>query len=158
MLAKGIHELAAKLKSHGKHITIETAGTLLPDEIDCDLASLSPKLANSTPRADEVISEAWIERHEKARFRPEVLRAWIEHYDYQLKFVVRGVEDVEEIQRELSAIGCDIAPSKVLLMPEGVDLETIRSRTQMLAEICMRFGFRYCNRLQIELFGNKRGT
>src|SRR5438067_9132328 len=30
MLAKGIHELAAKLRELGKHITIETAGTLPP--------------------------------------------------------------------------------------------------------------------------------
>ena len=50
MVAKGIHELAAALRLEGKHITIETAGTVLPGGIACDLASLSPKLSNSTPR------------------------------------------------------------------------------------------------------------
>ena len=38
-------ELAADLRAAGKHITIETAGTVPPSGIDCDLASLSPKLA-----------------------------------------------------------------------------------------------------------------
>src|SRR3954464_7367970 len=49
MIAKGIHELLARLRSARMHITIETAGTVPPDGIHCDLASVSPKLANSTP-------------------------------------------------------------------------------------------------------------
>ena len=34
-------ELATELKQLGKHITIETAGTILPGKIPCDLASLT---------------------------------------------------------------------------------------------------------------------
>ena len=49
MVARGIHELAASLRRLGKHITIETAGTVAPGGIACDLASISPKLAYSTP-------------------------------------------------------------------------------------------------------------
>src|SRR5438067_7497385 len=49
MIAKDIHILAERLRSAGKHITIETAATVLPRGIACDLASLSPKLSNSTP-------------------------------------------------------------------------------------------------------------
>ena len=49
MIAKNIHELANSLRDRGFHITIETAGTVSPDGIACDLASLSPKLAHSTP-------------------------------------------------------------------------------------------------------------
>src|SRR6266481_5026691 len=49
MIAKDIHELAAALRGRGKHITIETAATVPPDDIACDLASLSPKLSNSAP-------------------------------------------------------------------------------------------------------------
>src|SRR5438045_9777140 len=33
MVAKGIHELAEKLQSSGKHITIETAATVSPNAI-----------------------------------------------------------------------------------------------------------------------------
>jgi 7-carboxy-7-deazaguanine synthase len=49
MVARGIHSLAEQLRALGKHITIETAGTIPPAGIACDLASISPKLANSTP-------------------------------------------------------------------------------------------------------------
>src|SRR4051812_11724532 len=39
MIAKGVRELAAELKRLGYHITIETAATIAPDGIACDLAS-----------------------------------------------------------------------------------------------------------------------
>ena len=38
MIAKEIHALAAAIKSLGHHITIETAGTVAPGGISCDLA------------------------------------------------------------------------------------------------------------------------
>src|SRR5947208_6221007 len=31
MIAKGIHELAARLRKLGRHVTIETAGTIAPE-------------------------------------------------------------------------------------------------------------------------------
>jgi 7-carboxy-7-deazaguanine synthase len=45
-----------------------------------------------------------------------------------------------------------------LLMPEGTSTEVIRGRDETLLEICKRYGYRYCNRLHIELFGHTRGT
>ncbi len=48
MLWAELVPLSAALARQGRHITIETAGTLdLP--VACDLMSISPKLANSTP-------------------------------------------------------------------------------------------------------------
>ena len=50
MLFAELIPLTAGLRERGRHITIETAGTLyLP--VACDLMSISPKLANSTPAA-----------------------------------------------------------------------------------------------------------
>src|SRR6185312_1651951 len=49
MIAPGIRDLAAALKELGYHLTIETAATVGPEGIACDLASLSPKLLNSAP-------------------------------------------------------------------------------------------------------------
>ena len=49
LVAKDIHALAKELKALGYHITIETAATVKPEGIACDLASLSPKLLNSAP-------------------------------------------------------------------------------------------------------------
>jgi len=157
MIAKDIGELADALKERGYHLTIETAGTVPPDEIPCALASISPKLANSTP-ARGAIEDEWVDRHEERRFQPEVIRQWIDRYNYQLKFVVSQPADVDEIRALLRAIDRTIPPSKVLLMPEGTRVETLRARRAMLVELCKKHGFRYCERLHIELFGNKRGT
>ncbi len=66
--------------------------------------------------------------------------------------------DLEEIHDLLSTVGCEIKSSKVLLMPEGTDSSTIRARIAMLVDICKCYGYRYCNRLHIELFGNTKGT
>ena len=49
MVAKELPELLSMLADAGYHLTIETAGTVPPDGIPCGLASLSPKLSNSTP-------------------------------------------------------------------------------------------------------------
>ncbi|MEZ6317299.1 MAG: 7-carboxy-7-deazaguanine synthase QueE [Phycisphaerales bacterium] len=40
------------LRAAGLHVTIETAGTVWIDDLACDLISISPKLANSTPTDD----------------------------------------------------------------------------------------------------------
>ena len=41
MIAKDIKEFVDLLKQSGKHITIETAGTIAPTGIQCDLATIS---------------------------------------------------------------------------------------------------------------------
>ena len=156
MIAKGIHQLAARLEERGNHITIETAATVLPEGIPCDLASLSPKLSNSTPEA--TLAGDWRDRHEKRRLQPEVIRDWIRNYNYQLKFVVAAEQDLGEIQELVTNLGSDISPAKILLMPEGTDAATIRQRSLPVIEICKRYGYRYCDRLQIGLFGNTKGT
>jgi 7-carboxy-7-deazaguanine synthase len=157
MVARGIHELAARLRALGKHITIETAGTVAPGGIACDLASLSPKLANSTP-ASGSIDPAWISRHEKTRLRAEILREWISAYPYQLKFVVSSASDLAEIESVVASTGLEIPPSKILLMPEGIVPSALDERRAMLVELCLSKGHRLCDRLHIRLFGNTRGT
>ena len=158
MVAKDIAVLAARLRDAGKHITIETAGTVAPSGIACDLASLSPKLANSTPAAG-AISDAWRQRHEETRRQPVVLREWIDAYPFQLKFVLESAADLSEMEDLLREIARPIAPAKVLIMPQGTDMQTIRGRDESLVGLCSpRRGYRYCNRLHLELFGNKRGT
>jgi len=157
MVARGIKDLAAALRAEGLHITIETAGTVPPGEVACDLASLSPKLSNSTPRAGD-IEESWIEKHEQTRLRPHVLRAWMEAGNYQLKFVYTQASDFEEIDALVESIGIPVPPSKILIMPEGIDESQIAKREQELVGLCLRRGHRYCDRLHIRLFGNTKGT
>lgn len=156
MIAKGIHALVSGLACHGRHVTIETAGTIPPENIDCSLASISPKLRNSLP--DDRLSPAWRERHERRRIQLDCLRAWIDRGDYQLKFVVTHASDIDEIQELLQTLDRPILAEKVFLMPEGTSQEQLSARQAMLLDLCMTHGYSYTPRLQIELFGNRRGT
>ena len=155
MIAPDLPELATVLKKQKKHITIETAGTILPNGIPCDLASISPKLSNSTPSPER--DPAWAKKHESIRLQPEVISEWIRKYPFQLKFVVSSENDLAEIKDLLSRLP-PVPLHQILLMPEGIDVKTLVTRSPWLVEICKREGFRFCPRLHIELFGNTRGT
>ena len=155
MIAPDLPELASLLKKQNKHITIETAGTILPNGISCDLASISPKLSNSTPPPER--DPAWAKKHEATRLQPEVISEWIRKYPFQLKFVLSTENDLAEIKNLLSHIPT-VPSDRILLMPEGIDIKTLATRSPWLVEICKREGFRFCPRLQIELFGHTRGT
>lgn len=157
MIAKGIEEFTHLLKESGKHITIETAGTISPNGIQCDLASLSPKLSDSTPKKGDINKE-WIDRHESKRLDYDILSEWVNSYNFQLKFVVSKEEEIKEIQNVISRIEGKILPEKVLLMPEGIDPDTLRSRYDLLIDLCKENGYRLCHRLHIDLFGNTPGT
>jgi 7-carboxy-7-deazaguanine synthase len=153
MIAPGIVELSNDLRRRGYHITIETAGTVFAQDtgdIACDLMSISPKLANSTPEGP------FRAQHERLRRNPETLRNLISEFDYQLKFVIANESDLDEVQELAGEIG---APAeKIILMPEGVDEKTLSDRGAMVAELCKRFGYRFSPRLHVHLYGNRRGT
>ncbi len=155
MVARGIAGLLQALRKDGRHITIETAATIAPEGVACDLASLSPKLAHSTP--DAVRAGAWSAKHEAARWNPAVLRAWMDAYPFQLKVVVRNRADVDELTTGLSGLG-NVPREKIILMPEGIDPETIAARSRELAEVCKETGWRLGARLHVQLWGNTRGT
>lgn len=154
MLFDPIEDLAANLKELGHTITIETAGTI-HRFIPCDLMSISPKLANSTPPQDS----GWQERHETTRLDREPLKQLLQNYNCQLKFVVNPdvPGDIEEIEGLLAELP-SIEPGRVLLMAEGIDAEVLHRRMQALVPICMARNWRLTPRLHVDLFGNTRGT
>ncbi len=156
MIAPEIHELAFQLQEQNYHITIETAATVPPRGIACDLASLSPKLAHSAP--DGRLDDTWRKKHEALRWQPQVVASWIAVGNYQLKFVVGRETDVDEIETMIRETDCAIPPGKVLLMPEGTSVEALRAKAGWLGELCKARGYRYAPRLHVELYGNKRGT
>jgi 7-carboxy-7-deazaguanine synthase len=153
MILEEVVELTQGLKALGCHITIETAGTVF-QPVACDLMSISPKLANSTPHLRE--GGRWAAQHERLRYQPDVLRQLMERYEYQLKFVVSEREDLAEIERMAEETKAD--PTRLILMPEGTDTATIRQRAQWVAEICKQEGFRYGPRLHIDIWGDQRGV
>jgi 7-carboxy-7-deazaguanine synthase len=153
MLFEPIVHLARELKALGKTITVETAGTIFR-ELACDLMSISPKLGHSTPVGDA----HWEKRHEELRLQPDVLRKLVDSYEYQLKFVVTGLDaEIAEIDLLLSEIG-PVAADRVLLMPEGRDQAALWATAKKLVPIALERNWRLAPRLQIDLFGDTRGT
>ena len=146
MIAPEIGELTRLLPGH---LTIETAGTVDAD-VRCDLMSISPKLANSTPEG------RFAAQHERLRYQPDVLRKLMGRFPYQLKFVVVSAGDLDEIHALIQATCADKA--RVVLMPEGIEADVLAERGRWLVEVCKREGFRYSPRIHVDLWGARRGV
>jgi organic radical activating enzyme len=71
------------------------------------------------------------------------------------KFVIVEPQDIDEV--------CELAdtyripPQRIILLPEGRDMEVLRSRNQWVSEACVKHGFRFSTRLHILLWGDERG-
>jgi 7-carboxy-7-deazaguanine synthase len=155
MIMPDVVELCDRMKRADLHVTVETAATVFKP-VNIDLASLSPKLANSTPHVRD--GGRFAAAHERQRINVPVIQQFIDlDTDIQLKFVVSSEADIDEAKtllRQLDGWG----PADVLLMPEGTTASELDARATWIAEVCKREGFRFCPRLHIALFGNVRGT
>lgn len=155
MIMPDVVNLCDAIKSHGYHLTIETAATV-HQPVKLDLASLSPKLSNSTPHLRDGGRFARV--HEAHRLNVPVIQQFIDSSaDFQLKFVVSQESDLSEIESILEKL-TGWTPADVLLMPEGTDAATLGERSLWVAELCRAGGFRFCPRLHVLLYGNRRGT
>lgn len=159
LLFPAMLELARRVRAAGHHVTFETAGTVAPDDLECDLVSISPKLAHATP-ADPV----WGPRHEARRWQPVMVRRLMQH-PWQLKLVVRAhdpallADDVREAVSMVEAL--DVARTerdRVLLMPECVDPARLSADYAALVPVCIEHGFTLGPRLHIAIFGHVPGT
>ncbi|MEX0805043.1 MAG: 7-carboxy-7-deazaguanine synthase QueE [Candidatus Binatia bacterium] len=153
-LAPGIDELAAQLKTSGAHITIETAATLFK-AVACDLISMSPKLSNSTPWQKH--NGKFAAMHEEHRLNFAVMQQFIDSYEYQLKFVVDREPDFVEVGEVLDKLK-SVDNTRVLIMPQARTRKELRYKSRWIVELCKQHGYGYSPRLQIELYGNRRGV
>ena len=125
---------------------IETNGTQLPDD---DMAqavdqwNVSAKLSNSGNSAKLRIKE------EAMTFFASSDKAWF-------KFVIQSEQDLAEVQQLEAQFS--IPKERILLMPEGRDEVTLQSRRLWLADLCRDQGYRFSDRLHIQLWGSKRGV
>lgn len=152
MMFRQLPELTAALRRNGRFLTIETAGTVLAD-VEADLMSISPKRQNSTPWQ----TPEWVERHEQRRHRPDVIRELLETYPCQFKFVIDQPSDIDDVLGYLEEIS-EIANEQVWLMPQAIEPEVLTEKLHWLQPLAMEHGFHLATRLQIQQFGNKRGT
>ncbi|MCL2623797.1 MAG: 7-carboxy-7-deazaguanine synthase QueE [Planctomycetaceae bacterium] len=151
-------ELTERFDVLGFKITIETSGTV-DQPVRAHLMSISPKLSNSTPNADNdpAVSNAIIQRHEVNRRKLDATVSYIERYNYQIKFVVDTPDDLPEIEQFLERFP-KIEPGRVLLMPQGVTRNALTEREHWLRPYAESRGYVFCQRMQIFWYGNQRGT
>ncbi|MFV1967143.1 MAG: 7-carboxy-7-deazaguanine synthase QueE [Pirellulaceae bacterium] len=154
MIYSELVPLCADLAASQRHITVETAGTLhLP--LICDLMSVSPKLSNSTPSVER--ASKWRDRHDRTRNAPGVIRRLVAEFSCQFKFVIDRAEDCDEVLGYLEDFP-EIDRTRVLLMPQGTDVETLEKTRQWLEPYCLQRGLAFCPRKQVEWYGMVRGT
>ena len=158
LLFAEVAELCVALRRAGCHVTVETAGTVLPvtSEQVADLMSISPKLASSTPPADT--PQRWATRHEASRRRDDVLRGLAAAGRHQFKCVIDSESDLAEACGWLDDLGLDVDRATVFLMPQARTADELARRSTWLAQECRRLGFRLAPRHHITWFGNRRGT
>lgn len=125
---------------------VETNGTRLPSPGFHDAVSqfnVSPKLSNSAMPA-------------ALRMRPDALAFFAASPKAWFKFVVSRSDDLQEIQTLQAAH--TIPAGRILLMPEGRTAAELDLSTGWLAEVCRDGGYRFCDRLHIRIWGDKRGV
>lgn len=152
MIFKELPELCLALKRRDRFLTVETAGTVF-QELEVDLMSISPKRANSTP----VDHPGWSERHERRRHRPDVIRELVSTYNCQFKFVIDKPDDVADVLDYIAEIP-EVSRETVWLMPQARERDVLAEKLLWLQPLALEHGFHLATRLQIQQFGNRRGT
>lgn len=150
-----------------------------------DLWSISPKLSTSVDWECKYLNENQRDNHNKKRINIENLASYLNNtivmhkevaeYDdasyfplvddrpkFQLKFVYSGEESLVEIKDILDKLVKETGYSKeviygsVLLMPEAGSKEQLENNSEECVQVCLENGFRFCDRLHLRIWGNKR--
>ena len=141
-----------------KELTFETNGTQkLTDEFKYFLRSwtsrgrdnltfsVSPKLSVSGEKWEEAICPEIVAEYESVG------------YTY-LKFVVASEEDAKEAECAVAGYRKAGFTGPVYLMPVGGVESVYHLNNRKVAELAMKLGWRYSDRLQVPLFKNEWGT
>jgi organic radical activating enzyme len=107
--------------------------------------SVSAKLSSSGEKREEAIC-------------PDIIREY-ELYGYTyLKLVVSTEEDVQEALEVVDLYRKNQFYGPVYLMPVGGTEKVYNLNNRKVAELAMKYGLRYSDRLQVPLFKNEWGT
>ena len=98
-----------------------------------------------------------LEDRVSTQLAPDVVARMIAEFNYQLKFVIDRLEDIDDVRTYLARFD-NIPADRVWLMPQATTPEELREKTDWLKTAARTHGFQFTSRLQIERFGNVRGT
>ncbi|WP_044118015.1 7-carboxy-7-deazaguanine synthase QueE [Alkaliflexus imshenetskii] len=163
--------LASRLKGQvNLHLTMETNGTLYDEELAAhiDLFSISPKLLNSVPNEAKLAAlglkpSGPLSFHGEKRLNLSALQSYIDlcrntTKELQMKFVVGRPEDEAEIKNNYLKHLHNWKPDEIMLMPLGANSLELQQTTPMVLEMAIRNGWRFTQRVHIDLFGAKAGV
>jgi 7-carboxy-7-deazaguanine synthase len=138
-----LRPLLGGCRARGWRVEVETNGTVSPAPVAAfvNQFNVSPKLSNSGNGLDE-------------RYRPDVLRAFQATGRAIFKFVVRGPEDLREIDEIVEACGL----GSVYVMPEGTDPARMQEHLRAVAEQVLARRWNLTTRLHVQIWGNRRGV
>lgn len=133
----------------GRGVWLETNGTIDPTDStldSCECMVVSPKLSNAGPhrgRQSPYLADRW-----------RVVAGVVDRV--HLKFVCEGAADVDAVAGWAAVEGWP--RSRVWVMPEGVDADTLAERWPVVADAAVAHGLNVSHRLHILAWGNTRGT
>jgi len=119
------------------HYEVETNGTIIPSlflAIRIDSWVISPKLGYT---------------------KEAVLKWFAEKRKVIFKIVVGHIDDT--IMLELLDTH-KVKPNKIYIMPKGTSDRILKKHSKWIVELCKRSGYNFSPRLQIWLWGKKRGV
>ncbi len=143
------------------HLTFETNGTqLLHDDLKTFLNENSYHYADLKETTFSISSklpssgEDW-----KIAINPEVVFDYLESgSNAYFKWVISSEQDWYDVQQAINVYGAGGVNIPVYLMPAGGTAEHYEKNKKWVAELAMRAGLRYSQRLQVDLWKNAWGT
>lgn len=114
----------------------ETNGLIYFNTTPFQLVNVSPKIQNI---------------NEKALIRFDRL-----HNNVYFKFVIENKNNFNEWLGIIEELG--LKQNHIIMMPEGTSPNVLKEKSSWLIELCKDCNFRFSTRLQILLWGNKKGT
>ena len=141
--AADIAKTVREFKKAGYFQELETNGTIAPFPLNAliDSWNVSPKLHSSGGEPYKRVGE--------------ILAVWVTLVrNVTFKFAIKTDNDLREI--ELITSKFQIPPSQIMLMPVMTDRSP--EMYQWVAEVCKKSGCRFSPRLQIDIYGDRRGV
>lgn len=142
-----------------KEITFETNGT---QELSASFYNFLRGWASQNPEREVTFSVSPKlsisgEAHDEA-IKPKIVKEYEDVGYTYLKFVVAHDSDIEEIRKIVAEYRAEGFKGPVYLMPCGGVEQVYGLNNRAVAEMAMREGWRYSDRLQVPLFKNEWGT
>lgn len=143
------------------HITFETNGTqeLKGDLIEWFNSNNSYPFLNTTYSVSSKLPSSG-EKWEDA-IKPDVVANYVRNGNLTyFKWVVSSQEDYEDVLRAIEdySEAIDMKQVPVYLMPAGGTTKYYDENERWVADLCMKHGWRYTPRLQVQLWKNAWGT